>query len=93
MSKMIGSYVVVRTYSAGVHVGVLTSKKGKLGSLKDSRRIWSWTEANTCSEIANHGVGSASKVAEAVLEIDLTEVIEVIRCTAKAEANLRAAKW
>ena len=93
MSNMIGAYVVVRTYSAGVHTGVLASKKGKLVTLIDSRRIWSWTEANTCSEIANHGVGSTSKVAEVIQEIDLTEAIEVIRCTAKAEANLRAAKW
>jgi len=38
----VGMYVVVRTYSAGVHVGVLQAASGKEVRLSEARRIWSW---------------------------------------------------
>ncbi len=89
----VGHYVVVRTYSAGVHVGELASRNGREVVLKNARRIWRWDGANTLNEIANNGVGTGSKVSEPVSEITLTEAIEIIRATDNAAANLRAAKW
>ena len=86
-------YVVVRTFSAGVHVGVLAKRDGKEVALTGARRIWSWRGANTLSEIALHGVGSGSRVSEPVPEITLTEAIEIIPCTDAARANLEAATW
>jgi hypothetical protein len=86
-------YVVVRTYSAGVHCGVLASHQGKEVVLTDARRIWAWQGANTLHEISLRGAGVGSKISEAVAEIVLTEAIEVIPCTAVAEANLRASTW
>lgn len=86
-------YVVVRTYSAGVHVGVLYDRVGKEVVLLDARRIWSWKGANTLHEISLRGVGEGSRVSEMITSITLTEAIEVIPCTRDAEANLRAAKW
>ena len=88
-----GLYVVVRTYSAGVHVGVLVSRRGTEVQLTDSRRIWSWEGANTLNEMALRGVGPASRVSEPVLRHEITEAIEVLYCTKEAEANLRGAKW
>ena len=38
----IGNYVVVRTYSAGVHCGKLENRNGREVTLKETRRIWSW---------------------------------------------------
>ena len=88
-------YVVVRTYSAGVHVGTLAeqSADGKRVKLTGARRIWRWTAANTLHEIALHGVAKASKVSEVVSEIDLTEAIEVIRCAPEGRAALEKASW
>lgn len=87
------TYVVVRTYSAGVHVGDLVSRKGKEVTLRNARRIWRWQGANTLNEIALHGVGAGSRVAEAVPSIVLTEAIEIIVASKKAAANLKAATW
>jgi hypothetical protein len=89
---MIGKYVLIRTYSAGVHIGVLLSHNGKEATLTDSRRIWSWQGAFTLSEISQRGVGAGSRLSLAVPAIVLTEVIEVIPCSAEAEAQLRAEK-
>ncbi|HEU5276799.1 MAG TPA: hypothetical protein VFU97_24295 [Xanthobacteraceae bacterium] len=86
-------YVVVRTYSAGVHVGTLVERKEKEVVLQDARRIWSWQGANTLHEIANHGVGKGSRVSETVSRVELTEAIEVIDCSPEGAEKLRAATW
>jgi hypothetical protein len=87
-----GRPVIVRTYSAGVHFGYLKSRAGKEVVLERSRRIWSWRGANTLSEIALHGVGAGSRVAEPVT-ITLTEAIEVIECSPDGAEVMEAAKW
>jgi hypothetical protein len=86
-------YVVIRTFSAGVHVGELASRRGKEVDLINAKRIWNWRGRNTLHEIALYGVADGSRVSEAVSEITLTEAIEVITCTASARANLQGAKW
>ena len=89
----IGSFVVVRTYSAGVHVGTLAKRDGKEVTLADARRIWSWKGANTLHEIAISGVGKGSRVSESVQTVLLTEAIEIIAAAEAAKANLMAAGW
>lgn len=94
--EMIGKYVLVRTYSAGVHTGILESRAGKEVVLKDSRRIWYWDGAATLSQLALEGTAKAEncKFAVALPEILLTEAIEVIPCSKKAEASIRGvAEW
>ena len=86
-------YVIVRTYSAGVHAGTLVQRDGKEVVLENARRIWFWKGANTLHEIALHGVGDGSKISEPVAQITLTEAIEVITATAAAEKNLSVAVW
>lgn len=86
---MIGKYVIVRTYSAGVHAGVLQARDGKEVTLKDARRLWYWKGAFTLNAIAEKGVGKGSKISVAVPEILVTEAIEVIPVTEAAEKNLR----
>ena len=86
-------YVVVRTYSAGVHVGELVERNGKEVQLANARRIWSWVGANTLHEIALRGVGSGSRVSERVASVVLTEAIEIIDATAEARENLESSKW
>ncbi len=89
--------VLVRTYSAGVHVGELVSRKGKEVTLANARRIHRWRGANTCSELATGGLEPASsgwsRVSVPVSSIVLTEAIEVIECTALAKKSVEACGW
>jgi hypothetical protein len=87
------SYVIIRTYSAGVHAGDLKSRDGKEVVLTDAQRIWYWKGANTLHEIALHGVGAGSKISERVPEITLTEAIEIINASNEARDSLRDSKW
>lgn len=90
MAKM----VLVRTYSAGVHIGELVSREGKEVTLRQSRRIWSWQGANTLNEIALRGVSSGSRVSEkAPGENVLTEAIEILDMSAAAVERFGAQGW
>ena len=91
---MIGTFVVVRTFSAGVHVGELVSQRGKCVELSNARRIWRWRGANTLNEIALRGVDEEySRISEPVPLIRLTEAVEIIPCANEAAANLRRSRW
>jgi hypothetical protein len=92
-NQIIDKYVIVRTYSAGVHFGRLVKRDGKEVLLADARRIWYWQGANTLHEIALHGVGPESKISETVAAIVITEAIEIIGCSPEGTKNLQAAKW
>ena len=84
---MKNKYVVVRTYSAGVHCGTLVAQKGKAVILKNSRRIWQWTGAFTLSEVSQKGI-SGGRVSCTVPTIALTEAIEIIPCSATGKKSL-----
>lgn len=89
------SYVLVRTYSAGVHVGYLKSRDGKEVELRRSRRIWYWKGASCLSQIASEGVSKPEecKFSEET-DILLTEAIEVIQVTEKAQLSIaKVAIW
>ena len=83
-----GRYVIVRTYSAGVHAGVLQSSSGAEAHLVESRRIWSWSGALSCSELAITGP-SDGKISVMVPDQSLVGVIEIIPATQEAEKCLR----
>lgn len=75
-----GTFVLVRTYSAGVHFGTLEERDGQEIRLSNARRLWSWTGALSLSEIAMKGLDlNSSKISIAVDEIILTQAIEIIR--------------
>lgn len=96
-STLIGKHVIVRTYSAGVHAGILAARDGKEVLLTNSRRIWSWKpatpESGSLSGVAVDGVGNGSKLGKVVPSIELTEAIEVIETTATSTASINAATW
>jgi len=85
--------VIVRTYSAGVHFGYLVRREGREVDLVRSRRIWSWSGANTLSEIATSGLDIKKSRVAIPVSITLTEAIEIIDCTPEAVASIEAAKW
>jgi len=82
-------YCVVRTCSAGVHIGYVDELKGQSASLIKSRRLWSWANAATLSQVAMEGCKS-TKFAMELPKIQLTDVIEVIPCSDRAFKVLNA---
>ena len=86
----IGKYVIVRCRDAGVHAGVLVSKKGRSCVLKDSRRLWYWKaqKGSFLSAVAKYGIDTSSKVGCEV-DIELTENCEIIVCSAESEKTIR----
>ena len=85
--------VLIRTYSAGVHFGYLKKQDGKVGTLINTRRIYSWQGACSLSQVAVDGVDvDNSKISVAVSENTFTEIIETIPLTSKAWDNLMGAK-
>jgi hypothetical protein len=84
---------IIRTYSAGVHVGTLASRAGKEVVLKNASRIWRWRGANTLHELALHGPAQEyTRISECIPEITLTEAIEVIECSQIA-ADAMTPRW
>lgn len=74
-----GDFVLIRTYSAGVHFGTLIHRDGQEVHLSNARRIWSWSGAFSLSEIAVKGINiKESKISVPVDEIILTQAIEII---------------
>lgn len=88
-------YCVIRTYSAGVHIGYVSEfgvKHPQHCKLLKSRRLHYWTGAASLSQVAIDGVGSESRIAIELPEIELTDVIEVIPCSEKAAEFFKGAK-
>lgn len=87
-------FVMVRTYSAGVHFGYLSERNGKEVKLLNSVRVWYWSGAASLSQLATEGTKKSSdcKFAIAVPEITLTEAIEIIPITEVAANNLKSVK-
>ena len=88
-------YCVIRTYSAGVHIGYVKEfgeKHPQQATLINSRRLYNWNNACSLSQVAIDGVGDSSRVAMELPEITLTDVIEIIPCSEKAAEFFKAVK-
>lgn len=85
----IGKRVLVRTYSAGVHIGTLVSVNPDNAMechIKDALRLWKWENGGlSLSAIAHNGIkgGRVNKTDEVVL----TGAIEYIPTTPQAEES------
>lgn len=91
---MIGKFVLVRTYSAGVHCGTLSSMNGKEVALTDARRVWRWRGANSLSELSQNGAAKEyTRISEPVPTTVLTEAIEVIACSDLGREDLSNSRW
>jgi hypothetical protein len=90
---MIGQHVLVRTHSAGVHIGTLAEHDGKMVRLTDCRRIWRWYGALELYAVARFGIDSEkSTLSVAAPEIILTEAIEIHPTSEEARATFSAAE-
>ncbi len=89
-------YVIIRTYSAGVHAGYLKSKNGKEVELLNARRFYQWYGSSTLSQFAQSGTSKPEKCKfpEEVTKIILTEAIEILYVTKKAKETIdRVPVW
>jgi len=96
-TKNKNKYVLVRTFSAGVHFGVLKkiigySSHGKDVLLTETRRIWYWDGAASLSQMARDGVSKPEncKFSVTIEENNITEAIEIIPCTEQAIKSIKA---
>jgi len=92
----IGKYVLLRTYSAGVHLGILDVMDGKNAKLKKAIRIYYWDGACSLSQLAVDGTQAPNncKFAIPVPSLVLTDVIEYIAVTKKALKSIKSvATW
>ena len=85
-------YVIVRTYSAGVHSGYLKSREGKEVVLLKARRFYQWYGSSTLSQFAQSGTSQPSKCKfpEEVDRLILTEAIEILYVTENAKKTIDA---
>ncbi len=83
---MLGKRVLVRTYSAGVHIGTLEDADGMECRLSNAIRLWKWEGGGlSLSAVANNGIkgGRLNKTGE----VYLTNAIEFIPTTDDAEKS------
>jgi len=83
---MKGRRCLIRTYSAGVHIGDIESIDGMECKLSNALRLWKWEGGGlSLSAVANNGIvkGRLNKTGE----IYLTNVIEIIPTTFDAEKS------
>jgi len=84
VNPFLGKRVIVRTYSAGVHIGTLVKADGMECQLADSLRRWKWGGGGlSLSAVANNGIkgGRLDKTGN----VYLTNAIEYIPTTDEAE--------
>jgi len=90
----IGKYCIVRTFSAGVHIGVVKevypALQGSDVVFESSRRLWKWEGGFTLSEVANNGVKSNSRVAEEIKGNMVTGANEFLSVSDKAKKTIEA---
>ena len=87
-------YQMVRTYSAGVFAGYVAWRKGKEVELKRARRIHYWDGASSLSQLATDGTSKPEncRFPCEVSKVTLTEVIELIPITKKAQESIAGVK-
>lgn len=81
---MMGKRCLIRTYSAGVHIGDVAYVNGMEVKLENALRLWKWEGGGlSLSAVANNGIvkGRLNKTGE----VYLTNVIEFIPTTKEAE--------
>ena len=83
---MVGKRCLIRTYSAGVHIGDVVYADGMEVKLENSLRLWKWLGGGlSLSVVANNGIkdGRLNKTGD----VFLTNAIEFIPTTEQAEKS------
>lgn len=91
---MLERKVIIRGDRSGVFFGTLKEKNGTEVKLENCRRLWYWDGAASISQLAVNGTTNASgcKFTVTVPEIVITDVIEIIPCSAEAIKSIEGVK-
>ena len=93
LNDMLGKYVIIRTYSAGVWFGILDQKSGREVILKEARRMYEFWCAKgiSLSSVALYGLNQdQSRICASVDEVWL-EAIEILPTNSIATESLKSA--
>ncbi len=87
-------YVIVRSNLSGVWAGYLHERNGQEITLKNARRLWYWSGAASCSQLAVDGVSNHKecKFPCEVEEVMLSQWVEIIPATPKAQESIAKVK-
>ena len=92
LNSQVGSHVIVRTYSSGVHFGLLSEKAGNEVYLLNSRRLFRFMcpKSISLSDVAINGIDqSRSKICEEVSRTWLP-AIEILDVTQKCIDSIKS---
>jgi hypothetical protein len=94
MNKWIGNYVIVRGDRSGVFAGTLFEKDGQEVLLKDARKLFYWDGAGAVEQIAVDGVSRPENCKFTIMvdELIVTDAIQILPCTGKAENIIKGVK-
>ena len=87
-------YYIVRTGRAGVFFGQIKSKTETSVVMTDVRKLFSWSGAAAVEQLAEDGTANPNgcKFTISVQEMELSNWLQIIPCTEKAETSIKAVK-
>lgn len=87
---MIGKFVIVRAYRAGVFAGTVESRNGNEIVLTNARRLWYWEGAASLSQMAMSGttLPDRCKFPTPVDRVTLLDAFEVLDTTEAAQQSI-----
>ena len=87
-------YYIIRADRAGVFAGNIKERNGSEVIMTNVRRLWYWDGAASLSQMAVDGVSRPHncKFTVVVPEMTILGVIEIIPCSEKAEASIKAVR-
>jgi len=79
-------YVIVRSHLAGVFFGILKQKNKNEITLKNARKFYYFSGANTVEDLANQGALNIvnCKLTAEVSEIVISDFVQILPCTKEA---------
>ena len=85
------NYSIIRTQNAGVFFGIVAERNGSEATLKNVRRLWRWSGASECLQLAAEGVKfpHECKFTMVVPEIVVLGIIESPPCSPGATKSLQ----
>ena len=88
---MDNTYYIVRCAHSGVFAGNIKHREGREVTMTNVRRLWYWSGAASLSQLALEGVKKpgSCKFTVTVSELVVLDAIELIPCTAEAEACIK----
>ena len=91
-SNLIGKHVIVRSNLAGVFFGILTHKQKDELTLKDARKFYYFSGANTVEDLASKGAlnPNSCKLTISVSEIVISKFEQILPCTNEAITQIKS---